>query len=458
MAFSSQSNGNIINFDDATSGNHVYRSVQIESKAPSTSTSTDFTSPLFDSNDDTFRAIGGAYTLNDTSDHLEPVQSLSSAKELSLSSAHSAGVGHSAGSHHGGAFDSLMSSWPYTAPMNNSNNKSFAGLSSAQMVAHEHDDCPSVPVYVEQYTTFTVARRSVFDDIAAHLATMGIDHSVHDHKLRGLVYPADRAGACEFRVYRYKCAAAGEWLIEVQRRSGCIFAFNQLYRSIVACTSSSHVHSDGDHQSLVSSLPPLSSLTISGSSAAAEPTSALMATVEPLTVKQLSTMAASSAVEVAHEGVEALAVLSSMSVAHAAAVVSAIKALSLPVSLITIAATMVATARAPTARAAADLIANLVSSSADGVQMALSCPTLVSSLFTMLDAPSSLSLRDIKRHCARAIASLASSDINALRKATAAYDGLPTSAFPCVTILERYSAVDDVALRTSVVNALALLR
>jgi hypothetical protein len=269
------------------------------------------------------------------------------------------------------------------------------------------------------------------------------------------VYPADRAGACEFRVYRYRCETAGQWLIEVQRRSGCIFAFNQLYRSIVACTST-HTHDNNASASVpsLSTLPPLPKL----STGSAEPTGDLVATVEPLTVKQLTTMASSNAVEVAREGIEALAVLSSMSSGHAAAVASATKAMSLPLSLLTIAATMVATARAPTARAAADLIANIAASSREGSSLALSCPTMVSSLFAMLDAPTSLSLRDTKRHCARAIASMASSDLATLRKATHAYDALPTSAFTCVAILERYTGVDDVALRTSVLNALALLR
>jgi len=455
MAFSRSGNGSIINFDD-NSNNVVYRSVQLnETKQPSTlgNGSNDFTTPLYDNDSSsTFRAIGGGFTLAQDSDNglsgLAPLPSLSSAKQLTLSSVHTNAAAPS-------SFDSLMDAWPYTAPMNSAKELSFVALSASP--AHDHDDCPPVPVYVEQYTTFTVGRKSVFDDIAAHLTSIGVDHSVHDHKIRGLVYPADRAGACEFRVYRYRCDHAGQWLIEVQRRSGCIFAFNQLYRSIVACTSSSHTDNNGTAPTpSLASLPPLPKL--SSGSATAEPTGDLVATVEPLTVKQLTTMASSNAVEVAREGIEALAVLSSMSSGHAAAVASATKALSLPLSLLTIAATMVATARAPTARAAADLIANIAASSREGSSLALSCPTMVSSLFTMLDAPSSLSLRDTKRHCARAIASMASSDLATLRKATHAYDALPTSAFTCVAILERYTGVDDVALRTSVLNALALLR
>jgi hypothetical protein len=181
MAFSSSANGSIINFDD-NSNNVVYRSVQLnETKQPSTlgsgNGSSDFTSPLYDNDSSsTFRAIGGGFTLtNDNMAGLAPLPSLSSAKQLTLSSVHT-----NASSTQ--TFDSLMDAWPYTAPMSAPKELSFVAL-SASASPLDRDDCPPVPVYVEQYTTFTVARKSVFDDIAAHLTSTGVDHSVHDHKV-----------------------------------------------------------------------------------------------------------------------------------------------------------------------------------------------------------------------------------------------------------------------------------
>lgn len=89
-----------------------------------------------------------------------------------------------------------------------------------------------LPVYVDPFTSFVTYRSPT--DVMDHLCTLfdrqGVDYQCSRHhraKIDGIVY--DQHVACVFKVFVFERDAAS-YLVEFQRRSGPVVAFNRLYQ------------------------------------------------------------------------------------------------------------------------------------------------------------------------------------------------------------------------------------
>lgn len=332
-------------------------------------------------------------------------------------------------------------------------------------------------------------------------------------KIKGIVYANRRHGLCEFRVQLYRCSTAGQYMIEVQRRSGCMFAFRFIYgaianvskksrmppRSIPSLSSSitsaestpatprplsptfiSSPSPPSDHvlatlvpvalrptsSSSLASVPPAVFLTprtdvvndddllTTGAELGAELDALSKPTTDRSTIKCLVDMATSRAIEMVHEGVKALAVLSCES--EIASSMCQIMTMDLKLDCYSLAATIIATAQPMTANAAAQWLANVCEASRDACVAAAACTKLVVALLTMLDAPSSLSTVSIKRESARALAAMAGSGSDMIA-AFAQYDRLGTTCFTSADLLKRYAHSTDDTLREGVLSTLRLI-
>jgi len=115
-------------------------------------------------------------------------------------------------------------------------------LSSLDRSLHS-TDAPRVrpiaeaPVYVEKATSFSskLPPADLFDKITVALDTHSVDYEYQHlkNKIKGICYPNNIP--CTFHVNIFSSPQqSGEYLVEFQRRSGCVIAFSQFFGRLVS--------------------------------------------------------------------------------------------------------------------------------------------------------------------------------------------------------------------------------
>lgn len=183
-----------------------------------------------------------------------------------------------------------------------------------------------VPDYFDQWSSFLTHHKNILQTLVSSLQTQkehrcDFEHLQDRNMIKGVLY--ENHASCTFRIQLFQYDDE-TYLIEFQRRSGCILAFNNFFRHIVDSIKSSvsrlycnigtqtEAHSCSDAASASASsasqpapLPSLSNLT------PASPCLPSCVTLDNPTLVSLCVMVQSAASDIQIEGLSALAALSS---------------------------------------------------------------------------------------------------------------------------------------------------
>lgn len=128
--------------------------------------------------------------------------------------------------------------WGLDVPIEPKSKLTFSSVSYHQPIL----SVPEAPAYLEQFSSFITTREpsEVLAQISAVLRNTRADCEAPtaDFKMSCVLYDTV-AGACHFRVHIFRlregtAQGQGRYIVELQRRSGCVVAFSAFYRRLVA--------------------------------------------------------------------------------------------------------------------------------------------------------------------------------------------------------------------------------
>jgi len=106
------------------------------------------------------------------------------------------------------------------------------------------EDCPA---YFERNSSFLTNKspRETFESILHMLRKRNIDHNYQSliHKIKGVYYDSENSSPCTFNIKLFKAPLGTEakYLLEFQRRYGCVVVFRRFYQQILQTLTSEGV-------------------------------------------------------------------------------------------------------------------------------------------------------------------------------------------------------------------------